>query len=46
VPRYLESGKIIPLSFQAVEGLDADKVNRELDKYRDGEAVQKIHVHP
>jgi len=46
VPGYLESGKIIPLSFQAVEGLDADKVNRELDKYRDGEAVQKIHVHP
>jgi NADPH:quinone reductase-like Zn-dependent oxidoreductase len=46
VPGYLESGKIIPLSFQAVEGLDADKVNRELDKYRDGEVVQKIHVHP
>jgi hypothetical protein len=34
------------LSFQVVEGLDADKVNRELDKYRDGEAVLKIHVHP
>ena len=46
VPEYLESGKIIPLSFQVVDGLDAEKVNQELDKYKDGKAVQQIHVHP
>jgi NADPH2:quinone reductase len=46
VPGYLESGKIIPLSFQVVDGLDAEKVNQQLDKHRDGDVVQKIHVHP
>jgi hypothetical protein len=33
--RGLESGKIVPLSFQIVEGLDAENVNQQLDKYRD-----------
>jgi NADPH:quinone reductase-like Zn-dependent oxidoreductase len=46
LPLYLESGKIIPLSFHVLEGLDAEKVNEELDKHRDGKAVHKIHVHP
>ena len=46
VPEYLESGKIIPLSFQVIEGLDAEKVNQELDKHRDGQVSQQIHVHP
>lgn len=44
--RSLESGKIIPLSFQIGEGLNAENVNQQLDKYRDGEAIQKLHVHP
>ena len=44
--RGLESGKTIPLSFQIVEGLDAENMNQQLDKYRDGKAIQKLHVHP
>jgi hypothetical protein len=45
-PLYLESGEIIPLSFHVLQGQDAEKVNQELDKYRDGKAVDNIYVHP
>jgi NADPH2:quinone reductase len=43
---YLQEGKIMPLAFQVVEGLDTEKVNMLLDQIRDGESVLKVHVHP
>jgi NADPH2:quinone reductase len=46
VPGYLQKGKIIPLAFQVVEGLDAETINQLLDEHRDGKAVLKVHVHP
>lgn len=46
VPGYLQDGKIIPLAFQVIEGLDAEKINGVLDEIRDGQAVLKVHVHP
>lgn len=44
---YLADGRIQPLtSFEAFEsGLDADKVNEVLDRYRDGKTVVKPHFH-
>lgn len=42
---YLQEGKVTPLAFQAVEGLDTEKMNLLLDQMRDGEAVLKFHVH-
>jgi NADPH2:quinone reductase len=46
VPEYLEAGKIKPMAFQVVDGLDADKVNEVLDRYKYGLPVQKVNVHP
>ncbi|KAK5064982.1 hypothetical protein LTR84_000817 [Exophiala bonariae] len=47
LPEYLADGRIKPLtSFEVFEpGLDADKVNYVLDRYRDGETVVKPHFH-
>ncbi len=42
---YLEMGKIKPLGYTVVKGLDADSVNAVLDRYKDGETVTKTHVH-
>jgi NADPH2:quinone reductase len=43
---YLQEGKITPLAFQVVEGLDTEKVNLLLDQMRDEKAVLTVHVHP
>lgn len=47
LPAYLEDGKIKPLTnFEVFDpGLDADKVNHVLDRYRDGKTVIKPHFH-
>ncbi|KAH7024154.1 chaperonin 10-like protein [Ilyonectria destructans] len=45
VPRWLKEGKIRPSSFEVIEGLDADAVNKALDQYRDGKGV-KTNIHP
>ncbi|KAK4545304.1 hypothetical protein LTR36_003484 [Oleoguttula mirabilis] len=45
LPAYLEDGSIKPLGFVVSHGLDADHVNEVLDRYRDGHAVTKTHVH-
>ncbi|RYP13806.1 hypothetical protein DL767_010585 [Monosporascus sp. MG133] len=42
---YLEKGKIKPLKYTVVQGLDADVVNEILDRYRDGKPVIKTHIH-
>jgi NADPH2:quinone reductase len=40
---YLALGKIKPLEFVSVQGLDVDKVNEVLDAYRDGKRVVQTH---
>lgn len=40
LPVWLETGKIKPLKFKTIEGLDAIKVNQALDGYGDGEGVR------
>jgi NADPH:quinone reductase len=43
--QWLVDGKIKPTPYVVERGLDADKVNAVLDKYRDGERVTKTHFH-
>lgn len=43
-PSWLESGKVKPLRYKVIEGLDADKVNKALDEYRDGKGGDRYHV--
>lgn len=45
LPEYLVEGKIRPSKFEVIQGLNADLVNKALDRYRDGERVVKPHVH-
>ncbi|KAF5599080.1 zinc-type alcohol dehydrogenase [Fusarium pseudoanthophilum] len=45
VPRWYKEEKLRPSSFEVIEGLDADAVNKALDKYRDGNGV-KMNIHP
>ncbi|KAF5584431.1 zinc-type alcohol dehydrogenase [Fusarium pseudocircinatum] len=45
VPRWYKEGKLRPSSFEVIKGLDADAVNKALDKYRDGAGV-KMNIHP
>lgn len=46
VGKLLDTGAIVPLDYQVVEGLDVDKVNAVYDQYAAGRAQSKIHVHP
>ncbi|KAL4861774.1 hypothetical protein BDV12DRAFT_190862 [Aspergillus spectabilis] len=46
LPGWIEKGKLKPLDFEVMDGLDAKKVNNLLDNYHDGRAVKKTHVHP
>jgi NADPH:quinone reductase-like Zn-dependent oxidoreductase len=43
--KYLTEKKIIPLSYDVVEGLDVTKVNAVLDEYRDGKRATQPHIH-
>ncbi|KAF5535517.1 zinc-type alcohol dehydrogenase [Fusarium mexicanum] len=45
VPRWYNEGKLHASSFEVIKGLDADAVNKALDKYRDGAGV-KMNIHP
>jgi NADPH2:quinone reductase len=40
---YLLDGSVVPLKYQVIDGLDADKVNELLDRYRDGKKVVQTH---
>ncbi|EXK85148.1 hypothetical protein FOQG_10803 [Fusarium oxysporum f. sp. raphani 54005] len=44
-PRWYKEGKLGPSSFEVIQGLDADAVNKALDKYREGAGV-KMNIHP
>lgn len=43
IATLLVAGKVRPLNFVTEKGLDAEKVNELLDRYRDGEAVTQTH---
>jgi NADPH2:quinone reductase len=45
VVEYLKDGKAIPLKYEVAEGvgLNAEKVNEVLDRYRDGKPVVQTH---
>lgn len=46
IPEYLQSGQIKPMTGYVVEkGMDADKVNDLLDRYRDGKPAKQTHFH-
>lgn len=45
LPQYLIEGKLKPGKYEVVKGLDADRVNEVLDRYRDGKKVVKTHFH-
>jgi NADPH2:quinone reductase len=40
---YLRDGSLVPLKYEVVDGLDEDKVNELLDRYRDGKRVVQTH---
>lgn len=46
LPGWLEAGKIRPLRYRAIGGLDEKAVNEVLDGYRDGRSVTKANIHP
>ncbi|USW52943.1 Putative GroES-like superfamily, alcohol dehydrogenase-like, NAD(P)-binding domain superfamily [Septoria linicola] len=43
VAGYLQTGALVSPRYKIVKGLDADKVNAVLDRYRDGEKVIQTH---
>jgi NADPH:quinone reductase-like Zn-dependent oxidoreductase len=43
---WLEQGKIRPLRYRIISGLDEKAVNEALDAYRDGGSTVKVHIHP
>jgi NADPH2:quinone reductase len=43
-PTWLETGKVKPLKYKIIEGLDAAKVNEVLDEYREGRGGERYHV--
>jgi NADPH2:quinone reductase len=40
---YLTEGSIVPLDYVVVKGLDVEKVNEVLDRYRDNKPVTQTH---
>ncbi|KAH7002702.1 putative alcohol dehydrogenase [Macrophomina phaseolina] len=40
---YLSLGQIVPLKYDVATGLDAEKANNVLDRYRDGKPVLQTH---
>lgn len=46
LPEWIGQGKLRPLDFTTISGLDEVKINRVFDDYRKGDIVSKTHVHP
>ncbi|KAK2763216.1 hypothetical protein FQN54_009852 [Arachnomyces sp. PD_36] len=46
LPSWIRKGSLKPPRFDVIEGLDADKVNEVLDRYRDGKPTAKVNIHP
>jgi len=45
ITEYMTQAKIKPLKYTVEWGLDAEKVNEVLDRYREGKAVNQVHFH-
>jgi NADPH:quinone reductase-like Zn-dependent oxidoreductase len=45
LPSFLKEGKVKPLNFVVVSGLDAEKINHVLDQYSRSERITKTNVH-
>lgn len=45
IGEYMAQGKVVPLPYVVEKGLEADKVNEVLDRYRDGKPVTQTHIH-
>ena len=43
-PGWLEGGKVKPVPYKVIEGLDMDKVNAALDEYGEGKSGERYHV--
>ncbi|KAJ4986758.1 alcohol zinc-binding dehydrogenase [Stagonosporopsis vannaccii] len=41
---YLKSGSLVPLKYEVIDTLNAERVNEVLDRYRDGIRVVQTHV--
>jgi NADPH:quinone reductase len=44
LPIWLETGKITPLKYKVIDGLDSAKVNAALDEYKEGRGGERYHV--
>ncbi|KAJ9628392.1 hypothetical protein H2204_009229 [Knufia peltigerae] len=44
LPQWLGSGKIKPINYNVIEGLDEDLVNAALDQYTNGNGGDRYHV--
>ena len=44
LPIWLETGKITPLKYKVIDGLDSAKVNAALDEYKEGRGGKRYHV--
>lgn len=45
VSEWIKDNVITPTPYSTIEGLDVDRVNEALDKYRDGKPIVKPHIH-
>ncbi|OQV11150.1 Alcohol dehydrogenase GroES-like domain-containing protein [Cladophialophora immunda] len=45
LPRLIDDGVLKPTSFAVIEGLDVDKINAQLDKWRDGQWPPRVNIH-
>ncbi|KIX95551.1 uncharacterized protein Z520_08671 [Fonsecaea multimorphosa CBS 102226] len=41
----IDDGVLRPTSFEVIEGLDVDKINAQLDKWRDGQWPPRVNIH-
>jgi NADPH:quinone reductase-like Zn-dependent oxidoreductase len=45
LPTWIQGGKLLPTTFQVVDGLGVDKIDRLLDDYTHGKVNIKPHIH-
>ncbi|OAP60556.1 hypothetical protein AYL99_05558 [Fonsecaea erecta] len=43
--QLIDHGVLKPTPFQVIEGLDADKINAQLDRWRDGQWPPRVNIH-
>jgi NADPH:quinone reductase len=45
LPKLIDEGVLRPTSFEVIEGLDVDKINAQIDQWRDGKWPPRVNVH-